>query len=244
MRILNKRYQIADRKRRSKEAIVARWRYVNLLCVLLVWVLARPDEPEAATWEIESGSVGNECILSLRNSSAHPVREVTVKLEKLPDWTCFETREVKVADILAPEAERNAEFVFDVREGIPLGTEGTLVLLVEGVEGSWRKKITLSLVPQTPIPKVTALGQNQPNPFRASTVISYQISAPMQVTLKVYDLAGSLIRTLATEMKPAGFYEMEWQGKDDALQIVPDGIYFYRLMAGDFTATKKMVVLR
>ena len=83
------------------------------------------------------------------------------------------------------------------------------------------------------------LKQNQPNPFHHSTVIGYLIPESGSITLKVYDLTGSLIETLVNETQKPGVYHVQWEGKDQA-----SGIYFYRLQSGDFTATKKLILLR
>jgi len=83
------------------------------------------------------------------------------------------------------------------------------------------------------------LSQNYPNPFNPSTSIHYAISSPQFVTIKVYDLLGKEIVTLVNEEKPAGNYEVEFNAAN-----LPSGIYFYRIKAGNFIETKKMVLLR
>lgn len=87
------------------------------------------------------------------------------------------------------------------------------------------------------------LFQNYPNPFNPSTRIQYQISSSSYVTLKVYDVIGNEVATLVDEYKPAGRYEVEINASSGILNLT-SGIYFYRLKASDFTATKKMILLR
>jgi len=89
------------------------------------------------------------------------------------------------------------------------------------------------------LPTEFALNQNYPNPFNPVTTIKYQISEISFVTLKVYDVLGNEIITLLSEEKSVGNYEFEF----DATGL-PSGIYFYRLQAGSFVETKKMVLLR
>jgi len=84
-----------------------------------------------------------------------------------------------------------------------------------------------------------SLSQNYPNPFNPSTKIKYEIPELSFVTLKIYDVLGNEVATLVSEEKPAGNYQVNF----DALAI-PSGIYFYRLQAGNFIQTKKMVLLR
>jgi len=89
------------------------------------------------------------------------------------------------------------------------------------------------------LPAEISLEQNYPNPFNPSTNIKYQIPESGLVTLKVYDVLGNEIETLVKEEKSFGSYEVEF----DASKL-PSGIYFYRLRAGNFVETKKMVLLK
>jgi hypothetical protein len=84
-----------------------------------------------------------------------------------------------------------------------------------------------------------ALGQNYPNPFNPSTTISYQLPQESLVTLKVYDVLGNEMVTLINEEKPAGSYE----AKFDASKL-SSGVYVYRLQAGNFIQTKKMMLVK
>ncbi len=92
-----------------------------------------------------------------------------------------------------------------------------------------------------PQPKEFLLQQNYPNPFNPSTSIQYAISSTQFVTLKVYDLLGREVATLVNEEKPAGTYNVEFRIKNLELS---SGIYFYKLQAGDFVETKKMILLK
>ena len=89
------------------------------------------------------------------------------------------------------------------------------------------------------IPLTPSLGQNYPNPFNPSTVINYQLSFAGNVTLKVYDVLGKEVSTLVNEEKPIGNYEVEFNASHLA-----SGIYFYKIQAGDFVQTKKMILLK
>ncbi|MCH7762075.1 S8 family peptidase, partial [candidate division TA06 bacterium] len=88
------------------------------------------------------------------------------------------------------------------------------------------------------------LFQNHPNPFHSTTLIHYALpkvssQEKTHVRLAVYDITGRLVETLVNQVQEPGVYKVEWEGKDQ-----PSGIYFYRLKAGDFSATRKIVVLR
>ncbi|HUU28590.1 MAG TPA: two-component regulator propeller domain-containing protein [archaeon] len=96
------------------------------------------------------------------------------------------------------------------------------------------------------LPRVFSLSQNSPNPFNPSTTISYSIPEGIltPVSLKVYDLRGKLARTLIQGARPAGVYSVYWDGTDEAGRQLSSGVYFYRLQAGEFTQTRKMVLLK
>jgi hypothetical protein len=89
------------------------------------------------------------------------------------------------------------------------------------------------------IPDEYRLEQNYPNPFNNSTVIKYSVPHTSNVVIKVFDILGNEIETLINEEKPAGTYELTWYAEG-----LPSGIYFYRLQAGSFVETKKMILLK
>ena len=97
------------------------------------------------------------------------------------------------------------------------------------------------------IPKETALLANYPNPFNPETWIPYQLSKPTDVTLTIYDIKGSVVRALDLGHQRAGMYQTRsraayWDGRNVVGEPVASGLYFYTLTAGDFTATRKMLI--
>ena len=92
-----------------------------------------------------------------------------------------------------------------------------------------------------------ALGANFPNPFNPETWIPYQLSKPAAVTLTIYNIRGVVVRRLALGHQPAGIYQTRsraayWDGRNALGEPVASGLYFYTLIAGDFTATRKMLI--
>ena len=99
------------------------------------------------------------------------------------------------------------------------------------------------------LPQKTRLAQNYPNPFNPETWIPFELAEAADVTIKIYDAKGQLVRTLALGQQPAGFYLTQaraayWNGRNDSGELLASGVYFYTLKAGKFTATKKFVVLK
>jgi hypothetical protein len=90
----------------------------------------------------------------------------------------------------------------------------------------------------------TRLEQNYPNPFNPSTRIGFEINEPADVSLRIYTVSGALVRVLAEDTRDARHYEEYWDGRDSRGRAVASGLYFYRLEAGAFTQTKKMILLK
>jgi hypothetical protein len=90
-----------------------------------------------------------------------------------------------------------------------------------------------------------ALSQNYPNPFNPTTTIHYSIAERGQVSLKIYDVSGQLVRTLVDEVQSPGAVEsVRWNGLNNDGQAVSSGVYFYKLVTKDYAQTKKMVLLK
>jgi len=89
---------------------------------------------------------------------------------------------------------------------------------------------------------VTRLNAPQPNPFRQSATISYSLSATTRASLQVHDLAGRVVRTLANSVQNPGRYSLRWNGRDNRGRLLSRGVYFVKLTAGTYQATRKMVV--
>ena len=97
------------------------------------------------------------------------------------------------------------------------------------------------------IPKETALLANYPNPFNPETWIPYQLAVPAEVTLTIYDMNGGVVRRLEVGHQAAGIYQsrnraLYWDGRNDHGEFVASGLYFYTLKAGEFAATRKMLI--
>jgi hypothetical protein len=90
-----------------------------------------------------------------------------------------------------------------------------------------------------PQPKRFKLKQNYPNPFNPTTTIEFSIPQAAQVQLVVYNQLGEQVATLVNRNLPAGIHRIAWQAKD-----FPSGVYFYRIKAGDFSDTKKLILLK
>lgn len=96
----------------------------------------------------------------------------------------------------------------------------------------------------TKIPNTFKLFQNYPNPFNSSTKMAFSLLKPQVIRLRIMDINGKTIATLAKGRFEAGLHEVSWNGLDDKNQQVPSGIYFYQLSSRDFSFAKKMILVR
>ena len=104
-----------------------------------------------------------------------------------------------------------------------------------------------TLMQAAAIPVETALLPNYPNPFNPETWIPYQLAEEGGVTITLYAADGRLVRTLVLGYQTAGVYQSRtraayWDGRNELGELVASGIYFYTLTAGEYTATRKMLI--
>jgi hypothetical protein len=93
-------------------------------------------------------------------------------------------------------------------------------------------------------PKVTAISSIHPNPFNPQTTVDFALAGSSRVRIAVYDVTGSLVRRLVDQTMPAGEHRIEWNGVDDAGRGASSGIYFVRMIAGSYSETRKIVMLK
>ena len=99
------------------------------------------------------------------------------------------------------------------------------------------------------IPNQNQLLANYPNPFNPETWIPYQLNSDAEVRIQIYGVDGNLVRRLDIGYQSAGYYHSQshsgyWNGKNNIGEQVVSGVYFYQLLAGDYTDTRKMVILK
>ena len=97
---------------------------------------------------------------------------------------------------------------------------------------------------ETTGPATFLLSQNYPNPFNPQTRIKYEPPRAGKVILKVYNIVGNEICNLVDEVKPAGSFEVVWDGRDNTGYLVASGVYLYRIEAQGFVQTRKMLLLQ
>jgi photosystem II stability/assembly factor-like uncharacterized protein len=117
--------------------------------------------------------------------------------------------------------------------GTAVGSYGTILRTTNGGVSFVEEEVI------NEVPTEFLLSQNYPNPFNPSTKIKYSVPKSSNVVIKVFDILGKELEILVNEEKPVGTYEITWYAAN-----LPSGVYFYRLEAGNFVHTKKMILLR
>jgi hypothetical protein len=97
---------------------------------------------------------------------------------------------------------------------------------------------------QPPMPSTFRLAQNRPNPFDGATDIRYALPVACHVKLHVYNALGQKMASLVDHHQEAGFRTVHWDARNESGERVSSGVYFYRLEAGDFAQTRKMILLK
>jgi len=119
-------------------------------------------------------------------------------------------------------------------------------LYSEGVEMA-SETVTVQLLSENDeviVPMVTALAGNYPNPFNPETVIRFSLARECPVVIEVFNLKGQKVRSLVSDVYGAGVHNVVWNGLSDNGRQVGSGIYFYRMVAGEYRAVRKMVMLK
>ena len=187
-------------------------------------------------YEVQPGTKGNKINLTVANVSEEtPVNDVEIILTRKSSYLNFST-EAQTIDLIEAKAEANAIFTFDVNRNAPINKKATIDFMITSPDGIM---MTKQFIFSYTGPKEFKLEQNYPNPFNPTTRIRYQVSSLSEVSLKVYGILGSEVVTLVNEEQQPGYYEVQFKASNLA-----SGVYIYRLQAGSFISTKKMMLLR
>jgi hypothetical protein len=159
-------------------------------------------------------------------------RDITARFLPGPENCIYEGRDESYFD---GEWRWNSGFYYMLAAVDIHGNHSTFGLVAPG-------DVTGTETPEAPA--ASYLAQNAPNTFNPSTSIVFGLSSPALVTLSIYDVSGRLVRTLVDGPRSAGMHKQLWDGRDAGGRAVASGVYFYRLRAGSFTDTKKLVLAR
>ena len=218
---------------------------------VLLWELA-PTVDAYPTWDVNEDGQTNitDLILVLATFEKTPI--VNPRTDVNGDGTVDKQDIIIVARHLGESTTPAAPINVALPERLtPETLQQALDLLRAHNDGSlaFQRGARLEQLLALLIPKETALLANYPNPFNPETWIPYQLAAPTDVTVSIYSADGRLVQILALGHQPVGLYESRsraayWDGRNALGESVASGVYFYTLTAGEFTATRKMLIMK
>jgi hypothetical protein len=189
------------------------------ICLIL---LLLPLYLTATENEVPLGTKGNKLLFAVKNPNPVPIQNIHVVIISCPDWIVFEQKIFRINAISA-NGENNAEFVFQVTNG---ETEriGTVQLIVEDEKGNTlaNRNIQMKTVIAT---NEIKLFPPYPNPANPSVTLQYALPDAGHVRIEILNVLGQNIRELVNEKKPAGQWEIVWDGRNNEAMTVSSGIY-------------------
>jgi len=139
-----------------------------------------------------------------------------------------------------PEGNTEAEiYVWKDHAGVAFCDNYLMCLMIEPTETAVEAAKNISSVSKSYV-----LEQNYPNPFNPRTVIRFALPCSELIKLIVYDLTGSEVKTLTHRTFSQGIHAVEWDGTDQQGNVVPTGIYFYKLEAGTYPQVRKLTFIK
>ena len=188
-------------------------------------------------WTSDAGFKGVPAIAQIDRNGEKEIFITLFGLEELSGSSIMVgTLEYAVSEDLLGASDLGSNRLFDDKISIKFG---------EIMENGGDVKVLSITSVQENIPVYSNhLGGNYPNPFNPSTTIVFSIASDMYVNLSIYNVAGQLIRTIVNENLPRNEHRVVWDGKNNEGSNMSSGIYFYKIKTKEFSATKKMVLLR
>lgn len=184
----------------------------------------RPLIEDGQVWpfEVESTLGGQPITLSFANLESLPLELEAIVLDR---------QTLKQQNI-----RQNPEYNFALQQNESARQFDLVIGTREYVENS--------AALNDPTPQSFSLSQNYPNPFNAGTSLTYQLSEPAQVSIKVLNILGQHVRTLVSQQQPAGVYRINWDAAADNGMAISSGIYLIQMEAGSFRQIRKVVLVR
>ncbi|MBE0433655.1 choice-of-anchor D domain-containing protein [candidate division WOR-3 bacterium] len=212
-----------------------------------VWFASEPDSgysidniPPETPYDLAAQIAGSDVILTWQVELSYP------------DFSHFAVYRDTIAGFTPGAANQigTSEVAAYTDSALAVGTYYYVVsaLDINGNESDYSNEVQVLITgvkeAGVGVPAVYALSQNYPNPFKTETGIRYQLPQPGVVTIAIYNVSGQRIKTLVEEKRDAGHYAVHWDGRSQDGKSVSNGVYFCRLEAGEYTAVKKILLMR
>jgi hypothetical protein len=212
----------------------------SMLTIILLVLLSGITVYSQNSYEVEPGTKNNRLTLDLVNlSSDIPIHKVTIEQVGSSDRILFASSK-KIIDTVTSNSGKTVSFTFDVAYNIATAEADTIEFLIYDGQSIYQSR---QFILRYSHPNSYALEQNYPNPFNPTTKIRYRLpkndAGLTRVQLVIYDILGAEVKRPVEKMQEAGYYEVEFNAAGLA-----SGMYIYRLQTEDFSAIKKMLLLK
>ncbi|WP_337865733.1 T9SS type A sorting domain-containing protein [Ignavibacterium sp.] len=213
----------------------------NLIITLLLIILLSILNYAQNTYNVKPGVKNNQIVLELKNISETEQISLTKPLQRRGLKHIIFSDNIEETIVLNPSETKEVVYRFDVDYNIGNAEADTIEFLITDNKSIY---LTKQFILQYTLPTEYKLEQNYPNPFNPNTKIRYSLpqearGEKQEVSLIVYDILGNKVTTLVNEQKEAGYYETKFNASQYA-----SGVYIYRLQAGSFVSTKKMLLIK
>ena len=217
-------------------------------------IVVAPRVPTFPAWDVNADGITNATDVGLVTGALGQKPPKNPRLDVNRDGVVDGKDLALVAEHLgeraAPAAPVGASFGSRPQGFTPEMVERALDVLRASDDGSFTFQRGIANLEQLLalfVPEETVLLHNYPNPFNPETWIPYQLSEPADVTIHIYAASGVRVRTLSLGYQPAGIYQYRsraayWDGRNAVGEPVASGVYFYTLTAGEYTATRKLLI--
>jgi hypothetical protein len=191
---------------------------------------------DASVFEFDRAVVTDLNILTSNGALTAPLLVVSKRPGELVLANAIRSGETVVGEGLA------ADLSFKVKDEMGGNVRVTSAMATDAYHRT--NPVGLRLASVAAKPKIFALRQNYPNPFNPVTTIEYALPEAASVRLEVFNTLGQVVATLADEKQEAGRYSVRWDGLNRHGEVMGSGVYFYHMVAGDFQAIKRMLLIK
>ena len=191
--------------------------------------------------ELQEGT--NTIALTIDNQWNNDISGLTVKIKrnKIPKWISFKNVTQTINVPCGTQGGGKLYLKLIVTDAPPDADAEIPYLLSDDKGNLW--SFTAIMHVNSGKPLEYALYENYPNPFNPSTTIKYSLKTAGHTKLTIYNMLGQKIQTLVNEPKTAGIHTVKWDGRNSLGEQTSSGVYFYRIEAGDFVKTKRMILI-
>ena len=216
---------------------------ISAFCILFLSVSAIADEIPSVLLEVGT----NEVSLAVLNNWNIDITDLHFEInkEKFPDWLSIIENDQKITVPQGKKSPERLNLIFEVSEA-PDGSFAEIPYTLKDNKGNiwdYTFKVYVGFVAESDVPAVNALHSNYPNPFNPTTTISYSLKENLHTKLVIYNTLGQEVRRLVDSTNNAGVHMVQWNGRNNNGQKVSSGLYFYKINAGSFVQTKRMMLL-